>query len=106
MFDCTEARRGRVCPPVPEGYTVLSVHNRRSSVEPEAVAAIREALRRGYTAIRVDGEEDLLALPVILYADIGSVVLYGLPGRGVVAATVTREAKLLAMRVLEFFEPC
>ncbi|WP_228546779.1 GTP-dependent dephospho-CoA kinase family protein [Hyperthermus butylicus] len=106
VFDCVEARRDKTCPSIPEGYAILRTRNERSTVEPGAVEVIRKALRQGHTVVRVDGEEDLLALPALLYGDVGSVVLYGLPGKGVVAAAVNREAKLLAMRVLEFFEPC
>jgi len=41
----------------------------------------------------IDGEEDLLVLPVVQYAPIGSVVYYGQPGEGLVKVVVTKEKK-------------
>ena len=41
----------------------------------------------------VDGEEDLLALPAIIHAPIGSFVVYGQPGTGIVVVKVTDEKK-------------
>ena len=44
--------------------------------------------------IVVDGEEDLATLPAILYAPLGSVVIYGQPNEGSVLVNVTSEMKL------------
>lgn len=41
----------------------------------------------------VNGEEDLLVLPIILLAPLESIVFYGQPNEGIVAITVTEEAK-------------
>jgi cytidyltransferase-like protein len=51
----------------------------------------------------VEGEEDLLALPAVLYAPIGAVVLYGQPGKGLVHVEVTSELKTKVKRLLEQF---
>ena len=50
-----------------------------------------DAVRRGIGGevdlIRVDGEEDLALLPCLLYAEDGTVVVYGMPGRCMMAVT-------------------
>lgn len=51
----------------------------------------------------VEGEEDLLALPAILFAPLGSVVLYGQMDLGVVAVTVTEEKKKEALILIKKF---
>ncbi len=51
--------------------------------------------------IRVIGEEDLAALPAILVAPLGSVVLYGQPGEGVVVVEVTEKNKEDILRMVE-----
>jgi len=53
--------------------------------------------------IVVDGEEDLLVLPVLLYAPLGTVLYYGQPSQGVVRVVVTEEAKQLAKTLLNKF---
>jgi len=44
--------------------------------------------------IIVEGEEDLATLPAILYAPMGSAVVYGQPNEGSVLVDVTAEKKL------------
>ncbi len=41
----------------------------------------------------VEGEEDLLVIPCIIEAPIGSLILYGQPNQGIVVITVTEEIK-------------
>ncbi len=53
--------------------------------------------------IIIDGEEDLLALPSILYAPIDSVVYYGQPQQGLVEIVVTREKKQEVIEILSKF---
>lgn len=43
--------------------------------------------------VEVIGEEDLAAMPAILLAPLGSVVIYGQPGEGIVIVEVTEEKK-------------
>ena len=43
--------------------------------------------------IFIDGEEDLATLPAILYAPMGSIVVYGQPDEGIVVVHVTDEKK-------------
>ena len=55
------------------------------------------------TLFIIDGEEDLLVLPAILYAPIGSVVYYGQPNEGIIEVIVTTEKKTLVQKLLNQF---
>ena len=50
--------------------------------------------------IIVDGEEDLLTLPVIKFSPINSLVLYGQPNVGIVLVKVTKKIKTLIDNLL------
>jgi uncharacterized protein (UPF0218 family) len=51
----------------------------------------------------VDGEEDLLAIPVILNAPLGTRVVYGLPGKGAILIAVDRKIKASFEDILSRF---
>ena len=53
--------------------------------------------------ITIDGEEDLLVLPVILLAPLESVVFYGQRDAGMVMVRVTEEIKKQVSELLERF---
>ena len=51
----------------------------------------------------IDGEEDLLVLPAIIFAPIGSVVYYGQPDQGIVKVKVTKRIKQISHTLLSQF---
>lgn len=53
--------------------------------------------------LTVAGEEDLLTLPLILFAPLNALVLYGQPQEGVVVVEVTEERKTFAKNLLSQF---
>lgn len=53
--------------------------------------------------LEIVGEEDLLALPIVADAPIGSIVYYGQPHDGIVEVMVTVEKKQLAISLLRRF---
>lgn len=70
----------------------VGVHNPAAVVTREAWQAVRDAVAaQGTTRIVVDGEEDLLGIPCFLEGNVGDVVLYGMPGRGIVVCRITQE---------------
>lgn len=74
--------------------TVMEVSNPPAQITPESVSAIRRAFEtRPPVRIRVNGEEDLLVIPVCVYAPDNTVVLYGQPGEGLVVTPVTDEIR-------------
>jgi uncharacterized protein (UPF0218 family) len=81
----------------------LSLGNPAGTIQAAAWKVIGEALVEG-GKIEVDGEEDLLALPCIALAPMGSVVVYGQPGQGAVIVNVDANAKKRAEKLLSGFE--
>lgn len=88
------------------GERVVRVRSPPASVSDELYQAVVEGLRApGTFRVEVEGEEDLAGLPVFAEAPDGTVVLYGMPGAGVVVvrqdAAMRRRARrfLDAMRV-------
>jgi uncharacterized protein (UPF0218 family) len=103
VFDCAERRSPSRCPSLP-GYRVVETRNPRSTITWEAVEALRLAMREGHVAVRVDGEEDLLALPAALLAPQNSYIVYGLPAeRAAAVARADRCYKLFVERLLSLF---
>jgi len=82
---------------------------RRTTVENSAAAlsaALLDALAAALAAadpvtIEVTGEEDLAALPAMLAAPLGSTVVYGQPGEGMVRVAVTPETRRRARELFE-----
>ncbi|MFH0834866.1 MAG: pantetheine-phosphate adenylyltransferase [Candidatus Micrarchaeota archaeon] len=82
------------------GEKTLRVHNPPGRVTRPLLSALRSALRDGAVRIVVRGEEDLAVLPAVLFAPLGSAVVYGQPNRGLVVVTVGEEKKQQALRIL------
>lgn len=83
----------------------LKCVNPRGTITQEAVDVLQQALKESRPVIvNVDGEEDMLALPLFYFAPIGSVVLYGQPLEGLVVVKITRtrqeEAKAFMDRIM------
>ncbi len=77
-----------------EAALQIFTENPAGTISTKAVNALKEAIHSGRRVIiYVDGEEDLLTLPTILLAPLGSIVIYGQPNVGVVSVNVTRDKK-------------
>ena len=53
--------------------------------------------------IFVDGEEDLVPIPLILMAPLGTILLYGQPNEGLIVREIDIPAKTRARRFLDSF---
>lgn len=78
----------------------ITVKNPPSEITDE----LMEAIKKGYTRIFVEGEEDLAALPAILYADANTVIVYGQPSEGIMVIRPTKENKQKVKKTLALFE--
>lgn len=77
-----------------DNYKTVEVVNPPATLTRDLIDLIRDSLKRDcHVKIVVDGEEDLATLPVILYAPLGSAVIYGQPNEGSVIVNVTPEKK-------------
>lgn len=74
----------------------------------EATEAIQDcfshnASRITHNVLVIDGEEDLLVLPALVYTPWGTIIYYGQPGKGLVEVVVTQVAKREAIALLSRF---
>ena len=100
IIDSLEKRSKR---DLPEGKvkTVITCENPPAEITEESISVIRKAF--GMTPpvrIVVNGEEDLLVLPVAIYAPDYSVILYGQPNEGLVIVQVTEEVRNKASSIM------
>jgi uncharacterized protein (UPF0218 family) len=69
----------------------------------DAVKVVKRALKERRW-VKVEGEEDLLAMPALLASEEGWVVLYGQPGAGVVMVEVNKATKAHFSELLSLCE--
>ena len=92
-----------------ENYTdvtgSISINNPPGVITSELINAVESALKStNRTFIRVIGEEDLAVLPIIFYAPLNSLVVYGIPGKGMGCITIVENVKNLVNRIFELME--
>ena len=93
VVDGMERRVKREPPRVPHA-TLIRVKNPPGVLTEEAIQGVRVAFGGGKPArVLVEGEEDLLAIPVIAMAPRTAVVFYGQPGEGIVAVKADARTK-------------
>lgn len=80
--------------PVKHGMSEMRVPNAPATIDKEAWEVLREAVTlKRRVAVVVEGEEDLLVLPLLAEMPLGSVIAYGQPHEGLVVVTVTGEKR-------------
>jgi uncharacterized protein (UPF0218 family) len=83
------------------GWTRISVDSPAGVLTRSMWEGIAEAYKsEERVMVAVQGEEDLATMPCIALAPLESVVLYGMPGEGVVVVRVDEEAKRKVKSVL------
>jgi pantetheine-phosphate adenylyltransferase len=96
---------------LPKKYSIIKVQSGPGYISKDAMKSIalwKSGIRnRKRVALVIDGEEDLLVLPVIQAAPIGSVVYYGSPPisgtEGLVEVIVTKEIKQKVKEIMLSF---
>lgn len=88
---------------IPE-YHQIMVKNPAGGITKELINASIIAAGRYGTVIQVEGEEDLAVVPLALHAPLGTIILYGQPGEGVVMLAITPETKKRAEALFSCFE--
>ena len=88
----------------------IVLNNKPGTINCKTVRVLHELIEKSIltkekAAIKIIGEEDLLALPAILLAPLNSIVLYGISGTGMIAVTATEEKKKeMEKKYLDKFE--
>ncbi|MEA1924987.1 MAG: DUF359 domain-containing protein [Candidatus Altiarchaeota archaeon] len=104
VYDCRIKRESIELPSSIKNHKaeLVEVKNPPGSLTPEAFNALGRALDSGLEyKIFVDGEEDLVALAAIKLAPLGSLVVYGQPGEGLVAVEVDGVMKEKVDKIME-----
>jgi uncharacterized protein (UPF0218 family) len=86
--------RNQVMPKEAPVEKTVYVKNPQGTISSQALAVIKAALEENvHTHIVVEGEEDLLTLAAVLYAPLGSFVVYGQPYVGIVVVHASAAKK-------------
>ena len=80
---------------------VIMAKNQAGRIEHNARLAVERAIRGEADLVKIDGEEDLLALSAVIAAPSGSLVVYGQPNEGVVLVRVSQESKRKAEAIIQ-----
>jgi len=102
IVDGLEKRNQRLVPKDDTINTNLSCKNPPSEITEESTQVIQKAFScEPPVRIIVDGEEDLLVLPVCIFAPENSVVMYGQPNEGLVIVHITPEIQAKVQKILD-----
>ena len=102
IIDGLEKRNQRIVPTDDAVNTNLSCRNPPGEITKESIQVIQKAFSsEPPVRITVDGEEDLLVLPVSIAAPENSVVMYGQPNEGLVIVHVTPEIRAKVQKILD-----
>ena len=94
IIDGQEKREKRSLPLANAINTELTVKNNPGEISAESFNLVKNIFNeKPPIRLVVDGEEDLLVLPVCLFAPSNSVVMYGQPNEGLVIAEITSEVR-------------
>ncbi len=104
IIDGQEKREKRI-PPKLKNATELTVDNPAAEITAQSISVIKKAFSmQSPVRILVNGEEDLLVLPVCIHAPENAVVMYGQPNEGLVIVKITTEIRNKVQRLLDLME--
>ncbi len=102
IIDSQEKRKERKSLSNKGVNTTLSCKNPAGQITKESIAAIKNGFSlKPPVRISVDGEEDLLVIPVCIFAPMNSVVMYGQPNEGLVIVKIDTEIRNKAQKILD-----
>jgi len=92
-------------PPKLTNATELTVDNPAAEITPQSIDIIKKAFTmKPPVRISVNGEEDLLVIPVCIFAPENAVILYGQPNEGLVIVKITPEIRNKTQKLLDSME--
>jgi len=104
IIDGQEKRKKKELPKS-DNATELTVDNPAAEITPQSITVIKKAFTlQAPVRILVNGEEDLLVLPVCIHAPENAVVLYGQPNEGLVIVRITPEIRNKVQTLLDLME--
>ena len=101
IIDGQEKRQTRSLPLSDSINTEITVKNNAGEINDESFNIIKNIFdKKPPIRLLVDGEEDLLVLPVCLFAPQNSVVMYGQPNEGLVIVEITNEIREKVQKIV------
>ncbi len=101
IVDGQEKREKRSPPETESISTELTIKNNPGEISTESFNLLKTIFdQKPPIRLLVDGEEDLLVLPVCLFAPENSVVMYGQPNEGLVIAEITDEVREKVQKIV------
>lgn len=105
IIDGQEKRVKRDVPEEHRVVTSLTCDNPAAEITIQSIDVIKKAFESpSPVRITVNGEEDLLVIPVCVFAPENSVVLYGQPNEGLVIVPITAEIRNKTQTLLDSME--
>jgi len=102
IIDGLEKRNQRIVPTDDTINTKLTCKNPPGEITEESMQIIKKAFSsEPPVRIIVDGEEDLLVIPVCILAPENSVVMYGQPNEGLVIVQITPKMRAKVQKILD-----
>ena len=97
-----QEKREKRSPPLANLTNIeLTVKNNPGEISSESFDLIKNIFeQKPPIRLLVDGEEDLLVLPVCLFAPENSVVMYGQPNEGLVIVDITDEVRAKVQKIV------
>ena len=83
------------------GWEETVVRNEAGTITAELITAVKNALNGKNEIVRVDGEEDLAVIPCILLSPIGTNIIYGWPGKGMMLIVTDESIRKKAQYLME-----
>ena len=105
IIDNQEKRVKRELAKNNNAYTEITCDNPAAEITTQSINSIKKAfVSKTPVRLTVRGEEDLLVIPVCVYAPEHSIVMYGQPNEGLVIVKVTPEIRNKTQRLLDLME--
>ncbi len=106
ITDGQERRLYRNQPKLATGTIKMTCQNPAGQITDQSVSKIKKAFLSSVPVrLEVTGEEDLLVLPVCIYAPDNSVVLYGQPNEGMVIVCIDDKIRQKTQRLVDSMKP-
>ncbi len=104
IIDSKEKRAKRE-PPKLSNAIELIVDNPAAEITTQSIDIIKKAFTmQPPVRLSVNGEEDLLVIPVCIYAPENAIILYGQPNEGLVIVKITPEIRNKTQKLLDSME--
>ena len=102
VVDGLEKRNKRSIPKIETINTELTCNNPAGEITDEAISTIKKAFSsEPHVRIIVNGEEDLLVLPICMNAPDGFIVMYGQPNEGLVIVQIMPDLREKIQKLLD-----